>query len=127
VHEGQQRGLQGGQVVEVWRVCHVQPLYQPVGQISSQLVELQPANGIHLLYVSESDILGPIDYLSDIENWYHLKGLCLKITVLNIKRKYSYYSCQYQHFEMHALSIMNSVYVKYRGVRFLLIHLWSNY
>jgi len=34
-------------------------------------------------YVSKSDILGPIDYFSDIvlRIWYHLKGLCLQITV----------------------------------------------
>ena len=33
--------------------------------------------------MSQSEILGPIDYLSDIGN--RLKGLCLEITVLSKK------------------------------------------
>jgi len=32
-------------------------------------------------HVSESDILGPTDYLRKLRIWYHLKGLCLKIPV----------------------------------------------
>jgi len=55
-----------------------------------------------LQYVSESDILGPIDYFIDIEIWYHLKGICLQITVLKIKCRYSYFSCLYHRFEIHA-------------------------
>jgi len=55
-----------------------------------------------LSYMSESNILGPIDYLSDIEIWYWLNGLCLKITFSNTERKYSYYLCQYLHFEVNA-------------------------
>jgi len=39
-----------------------------------------------IMCVSESDILGPIDYLSDIEN---LVSFERAITVLNIKWKYS--------------------------------------
>jgi len=37
------------------------------------------------LIVSESDILGPIDYFSDIEILEPLKGICLQVTVLKIK------------------------------------------
>jgi len=62
-------------------------------------------------YVSESDILGPIDYLGDILRIrYRLNGLCLKITVLNTERKYSYYLCQYHYFEVIAWSIMNGTH-----------------
>jgi len=57
------------------------------------------ANTEKVLYVSQSDILGPIDYLSDIKIWYRLKGLCLKITDWNIYIKYiySYYLFQYHN------------------------------
>ena len=63
--------------------------------------------------------------LAILRIWYHLKALCLQITVLNIIRRYFYFSCIYHRFEMHALSIMNSVYVKYNGVTFLSIHFLS--
>jgi len=33
--------------------------------------------------------------------YYHLKGLCLKITVLNTEHKYRHYLCQYHHIEIH--------------------------
>ena len=45
--------------------------------------------------------------LAILRIWYQLKGLCLKITILNTERKYSYYLCQYHHFEVNAWSIMN--------------------
>jgi len=32
---------------------------------------------------------------------YRFKGLCLEITVLNIKYKYSNYLCQYYNFKIH--------------------------
>jgi len=75
--------------------------------------------------VSESDIVGTIDYLSDIENLVSLKGYVWTLpTFLNIKCKYSYYLCQYHYFEIHAKSIMNSVHVKYKDDTILSIHLW---
>jgi len=55
--------------------------------------------------------------------WYRLKGLCLKITVSNKERKYSYYLCQYHNFEVNAWSTMNDVHDKYKGDTFLSIHL----
>jgi len=55
--------------------------------------------------------------------WYRLKGLWLKITILNIERKYYYYLCQYHHFQVNAWSLMNGVHVKYKGDAFLSIHL----
>jgi len=33
--------------------------------------------------------------------WYNLIRLCLKITVTTTERKYSYYLCQYLHFEVN--------------------------
>ena len=45
--------------------------------------------------------------LAILRIWYQLKGLCLKITILNTERKYFYYLCQYHHFEVNAWSIMN--------------------
>ena len=33
---------------------------------------------------------------------YRLKGLFLKITILNTVRKYSYTLCQYHHFKVNA-------------------------
>ena len=47
--------------------------------------------------------------------WYHLKRLCLKITVSNSEKKYSCYLCQYQNFEIHACRIINDVHDKYNG------------
>ena len=61
--------------------------------------------------------------LAILRIWYRLKGLCLMITILNTERKYSYYLCQYHHFEVNACSIMNGVHVKYKGDAFLSIHL----
>ena len=40
--------------------------------------------------------------LAILRIWYRLKGLCLKISILKTKRKYSYYLCQYHHFEVNA-------------------------
>jgi len=50
--------------------------------------------------------------------WCRLKGLCLKTTVLNTERKYSYYLCQYHYFKVNAWSIMNGVHDKYKGNTF---------
>jgi len=61
--------------------------------------------------------------LAILRIWYRLKGLCLKITILNTGRKYSYFLCQYHYFEVNAWSIMNSVQVKYKGDTFLSIQL----
>jgi len=61
--------------------------------------------------------------LAILRIWNQLKGLCLKITILNTERKYSYLLCQYHHFEVNAWSIMNGVHVKYKGDTFLSIHL----
>ena len=77
--------------------------------------------------MSESDILGPVDNLSDIENLViRLKGLCLKNTVLSTERKYSYYLWQYHHVKVNAWSIMNGVHDKYKPDTFLSIHLGLN-
>jgi len=73
--------------------------------------------------VSESDILGPIDYLSDIENLVSFERATLDITVSNTEQKYSYYLCQYHLFEVNTKSIMNVVHDKYNGDTFLSIQL----
>ena len=61
------------------------------------------------LYVSQSDILGPIDYLSHSENFVSFERAILQITVSNTK--YFYYLYQYYYFEIHACSTMNRVHV----------------
>jgi len=74
--------------------------------------------------MSQSDIVGPIDYLSDIENLVSFERFDrLKITVLNTEGTFSYYLCQYHHFEVNAWIIINGVHVKYKGDTFLSIHL----
>ena len=40
--------------------------------------------------------------LAILRIWYCLKALCLKIRVSKTGRKYSYYLCQYNHFEVNA-------------------------
>jgi len=58
--------------------------------------------------------------------WYRLKGLCLKIILSNTELKYSYYLCQYHHFEVNAWFIMDGVLDKYKGDAFFSIHLGLN-
>jgi len=69
--------------------------------------------------------------LAILRIWYRLKGLCLKISFLKTEQKYSYYLCQYHHFEVKALIIMNCVHVKKKGDTFLSIQLglikWDNF
>ena len=48
--------------------------------------------------------------------WYRLKGNCLNIPVINIDQKYSYLLCQYHHYEIHALNIINGVHVNYMAI-----------
>ena len=73
-----------------------------------------------------SDILGPIDYFSDIENLVSFQRDMIEDYSFKMKWNYSYFSCSYHHFEMHASNIMNSVYIKIMGVRFLSLYLLSN-
>jgi len=40
--------------------------------------------------------------LAILRIWYRLKGLCLKNSILKTERKYSFYLCQYHHFEVKA-------------------------
>ena len=77
--------------------------------------------------MSESDILGAIDYLSDNNNLVSFERAMFQDT----ERKYSYYLCQYHHFEGNAWIIINDVHDKYKGDTFLSIHLglvsWDNF
>ena len=41
-------------------------------------------------------------FLAILRIWYRLKWLGLKISILKTERKYSYYLCQYHHFEVNA-------------------------
>jgi len=63
--------------------------------------------------VSESDILGPIDYFSDIKKLVSFERAVLADYSFIYKMKRILFSCLYHHFKIHALSIMNSVYVIY--------------
>ena len=54
-------------------------------------------------YVSESDILGPIDHCSDIENLVSFERAMLADYSLRNKMKiFPFLSCLYHHFEVHA-------------------------
>ena len=55
---------------------------------------------------------------------YRLKGNCLKIAVINIESKYSYYLCQYHHFKIHALNIINGVHVNNMAITVLSTNWW---
>jgi len=63
--------------------------------------------------------------LAILRFWYHWKGICLQVTVLKIKWRYSYFFMSISPPWNTCLKHQNSVYVKYKGVRFLSIHLWS--
>jgi len=69
-----------------------------------ELVQSKDATVLNNLckYVSESDILGPIDNFSNIENLVSFESAMFADNSLKIKWGYSYFSCLYYHFELHA-------------------------
>jgi len=70
------------------------------------------------LYVSESDTVGPIDYLSNIENLVSLKRALFEDCTFKYRNKYSNCLCLYNRFDIHFLRIMNGVYVKHKDDTF---------
>ena len=58
--------------------------------------------------------------------WCRLKGLCINITVSAAEWNYSYYWCQYNHFEIHAWSMLNGVHDIYKGDTFYK-YIWGLY
>jgi len=83
------------------------------GRCEDVVCTLLPAN---LIYVSESDILGPNGNLSDIKNLASFERELFEDSSYKYRIKYSYYPCQYHHFEIHALNIINVV--------MSIIHVW---
>ena len=73
--------------------------------------------------MSESDILGPIAYFSDIENLVSFERAMFEDNNFKYTIKIFLFFCQYHHCEVNAWSIMNGVHVKYKGDTFLSIHL----
>jgi len=63
--------------------------------------------------------------LAILRFWYHLKGICLQITVLKIKWRYVLFFMFISPLWNTCLKHQNIVYVKYKGVTFLSIHMWS--
>jgi len=59
-------------------------------------------NKINSKIVSESDILGPNDNLSDIKNLVSFEREMFEDSNYSYRIKNSYYLCQYHHFEIHA-------------------------
>ena len=74
--------------------------------------------------MSKYDILGPIDYLSDIENLVSFKRALFED--YSLKHKMRIFLLFMSISPLRNTCVMNSVYVNYRGVRFLSIYLWSN-
>ena len=66
--------------------------------------------------MSESDILGPNGNLSDIKNLVSFEREMFEDSMYKYGIKYSSYLCQYYHFELHALNIINGVHVNYMTI-----------
>jgi len=71
-----------------------------------------------LIFVSESDILGPIDYLSDIENLVSFESAMFKDYSFKNRTKIFRLFMSISPLEVNAWSIMNGVQDKYKGDTF---------
>jgi len=62
---------------------------------------------VRIIYITAQNMCPSLTFwvqltiLAILRIWYHLKQLCLKISVSKTEYKYSYYLCQYHHIEMH--------------------------
>jgi len=67
-------------------------------------------------YVSESDIFAPNGNLSDIKNLVSFERELFEDSSYKYRINNSYYLCQYHHFKVHGLSLINDVHVNYMAI-----------